>query len=306
MLFPGQGVQYINMLSCFFKKEKLFQNTFNEASEYIGCNLIKLIQEGPLKKINNSTYTQPIILTASIAIYKFWKKCNGKNPSFMSGHSVGEYSALVCANALKFSDALRILSLRGKYMQKVTLNRSYLVKAIIGLNKNIIKKICKKYTSNTVSIASINSDNQIIISGDNIHVHQASVDCKKKGARCILDVNLNIPVHSDFMKPVAKKIQHILKNIEIKKPKIPVINNVDVKCEQNSKNIKKALIKQVYKTVRWKEIIDFIQSKNIFTMLEIGPNKILTNLNKKNINLIALNTSNNKYFFQALKVINYK
>ncbi|QFQ32521.1 ACP S-malonyltransferase [Buchnera aphidicola (Aphis fabae)] len=304
MLFPGQGVQYINMLSSFLQKEKLFQNTFKEASEHIGYNLLKLIREGPLNKINNSKYTQPIILTSSIAIYKLWKKCNGKNPLFMSGHSLGEYSALVCSNALKFSDALKIVALRGQYMEKVTLNRSCLVKAIIGLNKNIVKKICRKYTSNTVSIASINSDNQIIISGDKLDVYQASLDCKKNGAQFIFDINLNIPVHSYLMKPVAKKIKHILKNIEIKKPKIPVINNVDVKCENNSENIKKALIKQVYKTVRWKEIIDFIQSKNIFTMLEIGPNNILTNLNKKNINLISLNTSNKKYFLQAFKTIN--
>ncbi|QCI18322.1 [acyl-carrier-protein] S-malonyltransferase [Buchnera aphidicola (Aphis nasturtii)] len=304
MLFPGQGVQYVNMLSCFLKKEKIFQNIFEEASEYIGCNLLKLIKEGPLNKINHSKYTQPIILTSSIAIYKFWRKCNGKNPSFMSGHSLGEYSALVCSKALKFKDALKVVSLRGKYMQKVILNRSCLVKAIIGLNKDTIKKICQKYISKTVSIASINSDNQIIISGDKLDVYQASLDCKKHGAKFIFNVNLDIPVHSYLMKPVAKKMENILKKIKIQKPKIPVVNNVDVKCENNSENIKKALIKQIYKTVRWKEIIDFIQSKSVFTMLEIGPNNILTNLNKNNINLISLNTSNKQCFSQAFKIIN--
>lgn len=304
MLFPGQGVQYINMLSSFLKKEKIFQDIFEEASECLGYNLLKLIREGPLDKINHSKYTQPTILTASVAIYEFWRKCNGINPSFMSGHSLGEYSALVCSKALKFTDALKIVSLRGKYMQKIILNESYLVKAIIGLNKKIIKKICDKYTSNTVSIASINSDNQIIISGNKLDVYQASLDCKKYGAKFIFDVNLNIPVHSYLMKPVSKKIESILKNIKIKKPTIPVINNVDVKCENDSQNIKKALVKQVYKTVRWKEIIDFIQSKNIFTMLEVGPNNILTNLNKNNVNLISFNTSNKKCFFHAFQQIN--
>lgn len=306
MLFPGQGVQHINMLSSFLKKEKIFQNTFEEASEYIGCNLLKLTQEGPLKKINNSKYAQPIILSSSIAIYKFWKKYNGKNPSFMSGHSLGEYSALVCSNALKFSDALKIVTFRGQYMQQITFNRLCSVKAIIGLNKNIIQKICQKYLYKTVSIASINSNNQIIISGDQKDVHEASLDCKKNGAQYIFDINLNIPVHSNLMKPVAKKIEYILKNIKIKTPQIPVINNVNVKCEKNSKNIKKALIKQIYTTVRWKEIIDFIQSKKVFTMLEIGPNNTLTNLNKNNINLTSLHTSNQKFFLQALKIINKK
>ncbi|QCI18887.1 ACP S-malonyltransferase [Buchnera aphidicola] len=306
MLFPGQGVQYINMLSSYLKKEKLFQNTFKEASEYIGYNLLKLIKEGPLKILNNSQYTQPIILTSSIAIYRFWKQCNGKNPSLMSGHSLGEYSALVCSNSLEFSDALKIVHMRGKHMQKIALNQSCLVKAIIGLDQNIVRKICQKYTSKTVSVASINSDNQIIISGSQLDVYQASLDCKKNGAKFIFDINLNIPIHSYLMQPVAKKIESILKNIKIKQPKIPVINNVDVKCEKNSNKIKNALIKQIYKTVRWKEIIDFIQEKNIFIMLEIGPNKILTNLNKKNINLVSLNTSNKKYFLEAFKKINLK
>lgn len=304
MLFPGQGVQHINMLSCFLQQETIFQNTFKEASEHIGYNLLKLLKEGTLKTINNSQYTQPIILTSSIAIYKFWEKHNGKNPSFMSGHSLGEYSALVCSKALKFKDALKIVSLRGKYMQKIILNRSCLVKAIIGLNKDIIHKICQKYASNTVSIASINSDNQIIISGDKLNVDKASLDCKKNGAKFIFDININIPVHSYLMKPVAEKMKNILKNIKIKPPKIPVVNNVDVKCENNSKNIKKALIKQIYNTVRWKEIIDFIASKNISIMLEIGPNNILTNLNKKNINLISLNTSNKKNFLKSFQIIN--
>ncbi|WP_367682325.1 ACP S-malonyltransferase [Buchnera aphidicola] len=303
MLFPGQGIQYNNMLSSFLNRENIFKNTFQEASEYINFNLLNLMKNDSIEKINNE-YIQTLILTSSIAIYRLWKKYNGKNPAFMSGHSLGEYSALVCSNAMNFKDALKVVYLRGQFMQKIILNRSFLVQAIIGLDKKIIKKILKKYVNKTVSIASINSKNQIIISGETLDVHQVSLDCRKKGAKFILNLNINIPVHNYLMKPVAKKIKYILNNIKIKKPIIPVINNVNVKCENHSKNIKTALIKQVYKTVRWKEIIDFIKSKKIFTMLEIGPNNILTNLNKKNKNLVSLSTNNKKNFLYAFKKIN--
>ncbi|CAL4323679.1 ACP S-malonyltransferase [Buchnera aphidicola] len=305
MLFPGQGVQYINMLSSFFKKNnKIFEKKFHEASEYINYNLLSIFQEK--KNINNYQYIPLAILTSSIAIYEFWKEKNGPLPKLMSGHSLGEYSALVCSNAIKFRDALKIVNLRSKLMQDVIINKPSLVLAIIGLEQMIVKDICSKYSPKIVSIASINSEDEIIISGDKSAVYEAGKNCKKRGAHRILKLNINIPIHSILMKPIAKKLQVLLKKIKIKPPIIPVINNVDVICETNEKKIKNALIRQVYNTVRWKEIIDLIKSKNILTMLEIGPNKILTNLVKKNKNITALNTNKLNSFLVALKKINMK
>lgn len=307
MLFPGQGSQYINMLSSFFqKKDNIFKKIFDEASEYINYNLLKLIQNRETKKRDNYKYIQSAILTSSIAIYQFWKEKNGRCPAFMSGHSLGEYSALVCANAIKFSDALKIVKLRSKLMQKTVINQPSLVQAIIGLDKKIIENICLQHSPKVVSIASINSDNQIIISGDKSAVHKVGLKCKQKGAKYVVKLNINTPIHSSLMKPVSEKIQYVLKSIKIKSPTIPVINNVDVICEKNEKKIKKALVRQFYSTVRWKEIIDLIKSKKIFTMLEIGPNKILSNLIKKNKNITMLNTNNLKNFLIAFKKIHKK
>jgi len=224
----------------------------------------------------------------------------------MSGHSLGEYSALVCSDAIKFHDALKIVHLRSILMQKNFINQPTLVQAIIGLDRIEIENICTQYLPSIVSIASINSENQIIISGDKSAVHQVGLKCKKKGAKHILKLNINIPIHSHLMKPIAKKIEYALKTIKINQPKIPVINNVYVTCEKNEKKIKKILVKQLYSTVRWKEIIDLIKSKKIFTMLEIGPNKILTNLMKKNKKITLLNTNNLKNFLIAFKKINEK
>ncbi|QCI17745.1 acyltransferase domain-containing protein [Buchnera aphidicola (Acyrthosiphon lactucae)] len=155
-----------------------------------------------------------------------------------------------------------------------------------------------------VSLASINSHNQIVISGDRSAVYKASLNCKKLGAKYIFNINTNIAAHSELMKPISKKLKKILKLITIHPPKVPVINNVDVKSENNSKKIKNALIRQMYSTVRWKEVIDFIKFKKNFIMLEIGPNKILTNLNKKDKNIISFSTNNLKNFLLAFKKIN--
>lgn len=311
MLFPGQGSQHIGMLSSFFynKKNNILKNTFNEASDYIHYDLLKLIQEGSIFKLNQSQYTQVAILTASFALYRLWNHKKGISPSFMSGHSLGEYSALVCSDSIEFLDALKIVFLRGKIMQKMIQNKSYLMQAVIGVEKKIIQNTCtivSKQTRQIVSLASINSNDQIVISGEESAVRAVSVICKKLGAKHIITINLKIPAHSILMKPVSKKIEKIFNVINIKQPKIPVINNVDVKIENTKKNIKNALLKQIYSTVRWKEIIDFIKSKKILTMLEIGPNKILTNLNKKDHNILSLNTNNEKNFLYAFQEINLK
>lgn len=306
MLFPGQGSQYIGMLSSFFyKKNNIFKETFDEASQYINYNLLKLMQKGPKKKLNESKYTQPVILTASVSIYRFWQKKSGKFPSYMSGHSLGEYSALVCSNAMQFSDALKIVFLRGELMQRTTVNRPSLMQAITGIDKKIVEIACLIASKKKVaSIASINSNNQIIISGDKIAVQKAGLYCKKYGAKHVFNINVNIPAHCEILKPVANKLKEILKTININQPKIPIINNVDVKSENFSKNIKNALIRQIYNTVRWKEIIDFIILKKTFIMLEVGPSKILTNLNKNNKDILSFCTNNLKNFSIALKVIN--
>lgn len=305
MLFPGQGSQYVGMLSSFFYKNKnIFYKTFDEASEHIHVDLLKLIQEGPELKLNQSKYTQVAILTASVSIYRFWNYKKGRSPSFMSGHSLGEYSALVCSDAIEFSDALKIVFLRGQLMQETTLNRPALMQAIVGIDKKKVRTACLIKSKKIVSLASINSHNQIVISGDTSAVCKASENCRKLGAKYVFTLNTNIPAHSKLMQPISEKLKKILKIITINPPKIPVINNVDVVSENTSDNIKNALARQIYSTVRWKEIIDLIKFKKNFIMLEIGPNKILTNLNKKDKKIVAFSTNNLNNFLTAFEKIN--
>ncbi|QCI25556.1 [acyl-carrier-protein] S-malonyltransferase [Buchnera aphidicola (Sitobion avenae)] len=306
MLFPGQGSQYVGMLSSFFyRSNNIFYNTFDEASEYIHFDLFKLIQEGPKFKLNESKYTQVAILTASVSIYRFWNYKHGKAPTFMSGHSLGEYSALVCSDSIKFSDALNFVFLRGQLMEEITINRPTLMQAIIGIDKKKAQTACSTIKSKKiVSLSSINSHNQIVISGDKSAVYKASLNCKKLGAKHIFTLNTNIPAHSKLMKPISEKLKKMLNMISVHPPKIPVINNVDVTSENNSENIKNALIRQIYSTVRWKEVIDFMKLKKNFVMLEIGPNKILTKLNKKDKKIISFSTNNLKNFLIAFKKIN--
>ncbi|QCI19910.1 MAG: ACP S-malonyltransferase [Buchnera aphidicola (Brevicoryne brassicae)] len=306
MLFPGQGSQYIGMLSSFFyKNDNIIKQTFKEASHYIKYDLLKLITEGPKEKLNQNKYTQAAILTSSVSIYRLWNSKNGISPLLMSGHSLGEYSALVCSNAMKFSDALKIVFLRGKLMEKTSINRPALMNAIIGIDKKIVQTACAIYSKKqVVSLASINSHDQIVISGDKNAVYKTSLKCKKFGAKNIFNLNINIAAHSELMKPICEKLNKILKVTVIRPPKIPIINNVDVKFENTGKKIKNALIRQIYSTVRWQEIINLIELKKIFMILEVGPNKILTNLNKKNKNFISFSTNNLKNFLIAFKKIN--
>ncbi|QCI16019.1 ACP S-malonyltransferase [Buchnera aphidicola] len=143
MLFPGQGSQYLGMLSSFFsEKNNIFKNTFDEASDCIKYDLFKLIKKGPEEKLNQSRYTQVIVLSSSVAIYRLWQYKNGNNPSLMSGHSLGEYSALVCSNAIKFFDALKLVFFRGKLMEEITINRPSLMQAIIGIEKKTVETVC--------------------------------------------------------------------------------------------------------------------------------------------------------------------
>ncbi|WP_187308313.1 ACP S-malonyltransferase [Buchnera aphidicola] len=305
MLFPGQGSEYIGMLSSFSYNNYIIKHTFNEASDYIKFNLLKLVKEGPKEKLNQNQYKQSAILTTSVAIYRLWRNKYGKIPSLISGHSLGEYSALVCAKSIKFSDALKLVFLRGILMEKTSINRPVLMKAIIGLDQKKVEKACSIASKNgIVSIASINSLNQIVISGDAKAVCEASLYCKNIGAKNILRLNINVPAHCKIMKPVSKRLKKMLDRIPIYSPIIPIINNVDVKIEYSEKNIKTALIRQIYHSVKWNNIINLIQLKKIFIMLEVGPNKILTNLNKKNKNIISLHTDRLNNFLQAFNYIN--
>lgn len=296
ILFPGQGSQFIGMMSSF-KNTKKTKKLFNEASEILGYNLWKLVQYGTKKELNKTWKTQPALLTTSIAIYQNWLHYNKYTPKLLAGHSLGEYSALVCANVINFSEAIKLVELRGKFMHEITISskQKTRMQAIIGLNSSLVCKACKQvnYINQEVFPVNFNSKEQTVISGYAKAVEKTSILCKKMGAKLIIDLPINIPAHSPLMKPAAKKLEVELNKIKFNKPTIPVLNNAYIKCEDESYKIIKALVKQIYYPIYWTKIIKFIINKKINLFFEISPKKVLSNL-LKNIKCIQAITMNNE------------
>lgn len=285
MIFPGQGKQNINRILSLNNQNNIIKNTFEEASEHLNYNIWKMIQY--------KTYIQPIILTTSVAIYRFWKKIGGINPVISSGHSVGEYSALVCSNAITFEDGLKIVKKREIMMKKQMQGLETQMQAIIGLKKKIILKICKKNSKKyIVNIANINSKNQIVISGYKKSVQKTSIMCQKMGAKTII-LPINIAAHCHIMKKIKRKFMKQIKKLNIQKTKYPVINSISVEQQISKHTIRRSLVKQLFQPVQWEKTINLIHSMSNI-ILEVGTNNILKSFNKKHdINIIPMNTIQN-------------
>jgi len=303
MIFPGQGVQKTGMLTTLTHSHPIIKKTFDESSGALGYNLLKLIQYDPQKKLNQSEFTQPAILTTSVAIYRLWLHKQGSLPYVMAGNSLGEYSALVCANVIQLYDAIKLVAFRGKLMQKLVHNTPIAMSAIIGLNKETVINICKIQSKNQiVDPSNFNSLDHIVISGHKEAVERTGIACKKAGAKYILPISVSIPSHCRLMKPAKKKLIHVLKKINFNKPICPIVNNINVKCEFSKKNICNALLKQLTQPVRWHESIEYMILKGVSLILEVGPDSTLTKINKKNIFLKSISLNNKINFLKALKL----
>ncbi|VFP82150.1 Malonyl CoA-acyl carrier protein transacylase [Candidatus Erwinia haradaeae] len=282
MVFPGQGSQKIGMLADLAQAYNLVEKTFLEASNVLGYDLWKLVQEGPSVKLNKTYHTQPAILAASFSIFKIWKKRSKKIPSLLAGHSLGEYSALVCSEVLNFPDAITLVELRGKLMQEAVPEGIGSMQVIIGLDPQSIMQICKESSHDQiVSPVNYNSPDQTVIAGHKEAVERASLACKRAGAKLTLPLSVSVPAHCALMKPAAEKLRMALEKIDFHAPIFPVINNVDVVIETKPHAIRNALIRQLDHPIQWIEIIKFIKRKGITCLLEIGPGKTLTGLNRR-------------------------
>lgn len=293
MIFPGQGLQKNQKLLHLNKINNIIKKTFEEASEYLNYNIWNLIKK-PFNILIKHEYIQPIILTSSISIYRFWKDLGGIDPHLSTGHSLGEYSALICSHSITFSDGLKLIHKREKMMKQCTKKFNMQMKVVIGIKKNIILKIFKKnLLTNKVNISSINSKKQIIISGYKTSIKKVSLECKKIGAK-IINVPTNIVSHCFIMKKIKRKFSKQIKKISIKKTKYPVINSISIKKQISKYTIQKSLIKQLFQTVQWKKTMDFIIPKSDL-ILEMGTNNFLTKLHKnnKNIKFIPMNNLKN-------------
>ncbi|MBI0274491.1 ACP S-malonyltransferase [Hafnia alvei] len=282
MVFPGQGSQTVGMLADLAAQFPIVEQTFAEASDALGYDLWKLVQEGPAEELNKTWQTQPALLAASVAIYRVWQQENGAQPAMMAGHSLGEYSALVCAGVLDFKQAIRLVELRGKLMQEAVPAGTGAMSAIIGLDNDAIAKACEESAQGeVVSPVNFNSPGQVVIAGNKDAVERAGAACKAAGAKRALPLPVSVPSHCALMKPAADKLAIALQGIAFNVPQFPVVNNVDVKTETSPDAIRDALVRQLYSPVRWSESVEFMAGEGIEHLLEVGPGKVLTGLTKR-------------------------
>lgn len=277
--FPGQGSQSVAMLAELAESFPVVVDTYKEASAALGYDLWELVQQGPAETLNQTDKTQPALLTASVAIWRVWAEQGGEKPSVIAGHSLGEYSALVCAGVIDFKEAVKLVELRGQLMQQAVPASVGAMYAIIGLDDDKIAEACAQAAQGeVVSPVNYNSPGQVVIAGNKDAVERAGVLCKEAGAKRALPLPVSVPSHCALMKPAADKLALALQNIEFKAPEISVINNVDVLAETDADKIKDALVRQLYCPVRWTNIVQKMAADGITLQVEAGPGKVLSGL----------------------------
>ena len=283
MVFPGQGSQTVGMLVELAGDYPIVQETFKQASEVLGYDLWQLVQEGPVEELNKTWQTQPALLTASVAVYRVWQqKYPALKPEVMAGHSLGEYSALVCAGVLDFQDAVKLVELRGKLMQQAVPEGTGAMYAIIGLDNDAIINACKQAEQGeVVSAVNFNSPGQVVIAGAKTAVERAAALCKEAGAKRALPLAVSVPSHCALMKPAADQLSVSLESITLKAPVVAVLNNVDVKAETDAVAIRNALVRQLYSPVRWTETVEKMAQNGVEVLVEVGPGKVLNGLAKR-------------------------
>lgn len=281
-VFPGQGSQSIGMLNglaaAFPQVEKIFQ----QASEVLGYDLFAILSAGPEEKLNSTDITQPAMLAAGVATWRIWNDEGGKSPQLMAGHSLGEYTALVCAGVIAFEDAVQLVAARGRYMQDAVASGSGAMAAILGLDDDAVRDVCKRAAGNDiVEAVNFNSPGQVVVAGHKTAVERAAELAKAAGAKRAVLLPVSVPSHCQLMKPAADKLAADLRQIAIASPAIPVINNVDVAAPTDPDAIRDALVRQLYQPVRWVEVIQAMTARGVTNIIECGPGKVLVGLNKR-------------------------
>lgn len=281
-VFPGQGSQSIGMLADVSEKFPQVKATFDEASTALSTDLWQLVQDGPADVLNRTDMTQPALLTASVALWRIWNEQGGATPAYMSGHSLGEYSALVCAGALSFEDAVKLVNKRGLFMQSAVPAGEGAMAAIIGLEDAAIESACEQAgQGSVVSAVNYNSPGQVVIAGQTAAVNRAIELCKEAGAKRAMPLPVSVPSHCELMRPAAEQLAAELETININAPTIPVVQNVIADVAADAAAIKDNLVQQLYRPVLWVDCVNYMTGQGVERMLECGPGKVLSGLNKR-------------------------
>lgn len=282
-VFPGQGSQSVGMLARLIDAEPAAAAAFAEADDALGFGLTALVREGPAEQLNLTDRTQPAMLAAGVAAWRAWQAHGGAAPVAMAGHSLGEYTALVCAGAMDFGDALRIVRLRGELMQSAVPEGLGAVAAIIGLDDAVVSDACMRARSDgeVVEAVNFNAPGQVVIAGHAGAVARAIELAKAAGARRAIPLPVSVPVHCRLMDPVRERLAQALEDVAVQVPAIPVVHNVDAAPRHAPAAIRAALAEQVCRPVRWVECVRALQGAGAAALVEIGPGRVLCGLAKR-------------------------
>lgn len=282
MVFPGQGSQSVGMLAELAASYPVLQETYRCASDVLGYDLWQRVCDGPDQELNRTTVTQPAMLAAGVGVWRIWQACAGANPVVMAGHSLGEYTALVCAGALDFAAAIGLVAKRGAYMQEAVPEGVGAMAAILGLRDEQVRELCAKVADgDIVSAVNFNAPGQVVVAGHADAVQRAMLEARQQGAKRAVLIAVSAPSHCALMQPAATRLEQDLRNIEFKQALIPVVNNVDVAVCDTADGVRDSLIRQLYQPVRWTEVIRKIAGEGVGVLLECGPGKVLSALNKR-------------------------
>ncbi len=291
-VFSGQGSQKIGMLADMADQFPVVQKTFVEASSVLGYDLWDLCQNADQSRLNLTETTQPLLLTASVSLWRVWQEKNGAQPALLAGHSLGEWSALVCADVVSFADALDLVRKRGAYMQAAVPQGEGAMAAVIGLDNEKIIAICREASSaGVVEAVNFNAPGQVVIAGQAAAVDRASVLLKTAGAKRVLPLPVSAPFHTSLMGAAAEKMARHIEATHFNAPKIPVVHNVNAKTEAEPSAIKQLMVRQIDHPVMWVDCVNTLVKGGVKTVLECGPGKVLCGLCTridKSLNAIGL------------------
>ncbi|AXA34291.1 ACP S-malonyltransferase [Francisella adeliensis] len=293
VVFPGQGSQKFGMLQDYYNNFETFKNTIDEAKQHLGYDLWDIIQNNE-EKLNKTEYTQPALLATSYAIFKVLKE---QKPdleiSFLAGHSLGEYTALLAAGCISYKDALQLVSTRGKLMQSAVTDKECAMSAVLGLSNEDVVTSCKEASDvGVVEAANFNSTGQVVISGEKIAVEKANAIAKEKGAKRAQILAVSVPSHCSLMKEAASKFEQELNSVEFNAPTTAIVQNFDAKSHSDLNEIKQATVKQLYKPVLWTQSVEELAKLGVSEIIECGPNKVLCGLMKRIDKSLTLKDTN--------------
>lgn len=281
-IFPGQGAQSVGMMAELASEYPIVKETFAQASAVLGYDLWSLSQNDETGQINMTEITQPLLLTASVAAWRVWSSITEARPAFLSGHSLGEWSALVCSGVVSFEDAVNLVRLRGKYMQEAVPAGVGAMAAVIGLDDESVMKACETAAEDQfVAPVNYNAPGQVVIAGHKEAVDRAIVACKASGAKKAMPLAVSAPFHTILMKPAATKLAEEIKQVTFNSPEIPLIHNVSAAQESDPESIKNLMIQQIYLPVRWVDCVKALSASGVQQAVECGPGKVLSGMIKR-------------------------